>query len=77
MLGHPVTAQPAADGRDIADDLLMDRIRADWSEIYDLGYAGGSFLARLLIGGDLLSAKTPAGLESAIRADFTRYLSAR
>lgn len=72
-----MTVQPAADDRDIADELFMDRIRTDWAGLYDVGYAGGSFLARRITGGDLIGAETPAGLESAIRADAVRYWSAR
>lgn len=63
-------AEPAADDRSVSDALLMDRIRADWGDAYDVGYAAGSFLARRIIGGGLLTAETPAGLESAIRADY-------
>ena len=48
-----------------------------WVDIYDVGYAGGSFLARRILGGDLLAARTPAGLDSAIRADFVRYWNPR
>ena len=68
-----MTAQPAADDRDMADDLLMDELRQTWVDLYDVGYAGGSFLARRITGGDLLGAETPAGLDSAIRADFVRW----
>ena len=70
--GDPVTAWPAAYSRDVNDELAMDRIRADWFGIFDAGYADGAFLARRITGGVLLSASTPAGLESAIRADWFR-----
>ena len=68
-----MTAQPAADDRNVTDELLMDDIRQTWTGLYDVGYAGGSFLARRISGGDLIAAGTPAGLESAIRADFVRW----
>jgi hypothetical protein len=70
-----VTAQHAADDRDVTDELVMDEIRRTWQGIYDVGYADGSFLARRIDGGDLIGAETPAGLESAIRADYARSVA--
>ncbi len=69
----PVTALEAADGRDIRDEIAMDALRRDWFEHYDIGYAANWYLARRLNGGPLLTAGTPAGLESAIRADWARF----
>lgn len=65
-------AEPAADDRSVTDALLMDRIRATWQDHYDIGEVRGSFLACRLTGGPLITADTPAGLESAIRADYAR-----
>ncbi len=65
-----MSAEPAEDSR---DEFLMDAVRQTWVGLYDVGDAGGSFLARRITGGDLIGAETPAGLESAIRADFVRW----
>ncbi len=70
-----MTAEPAAEGRDVSDDLLIDALRIYWQGVYDVGYAGGAFLARRITGGDLLTAETPGGLESAIRTDRARWLA--
>jgi hypothetical protein len=57
------------------DQLLIEQIQADWAGIYDVGYAAGEFWAFRLIGGQPLTADTPAGIESAIRADFVRWVA--
>ncbi len=67
-----MTALEAADGRSISDELAMDALRQTWFEYYDIGYAASWYLARRLNGGPLLSASTPEGLGSAIRADWSR-----
>ena len=77
-----MTARPAAHS-DAHEALALDSIRAAWYETYDVGYVAdmdgfpdGAYLARRLTGGALLLADTPAGLDSAIRADWAR-LAAR
>ena len=55
-----------------ADLMTLDEIRAAWGQQYDIGYADGAFYSYRLPGGPLLAAHTPEGLESAIRADWTR-----
>ncbi len=67
-----MTALPAEDARDRRDELVMDRIRTEWHGAYDIGYAADAYLGRHLTGGPLLSAATPEGLESAIKADWVR-----
>ena len=65
---HAVTAWPAADA------MTLDKIRDVWEGIYDVGYADGTYrAARSLIAGPLLTARSPEGLESAIRADWARW----
>ena len=62
-------AQPATGPmtlRDVADI---------WHGHYDTGEADGEYHAFRLIGGPLITAGTPAGLESAIRADYARWAS--
>jgi hypothetical protein len=55
-----------------ADDMALDGIKAEWGEIYDTGIAGGEYCAFHVTGGRLLTAATPEGLASAIRADWSR-----
>jgi hypothetical protein len=55
------------------DALTLESVKDDWGTEYDIGLADGVFLAYRLAGGDLLAADTPEGLESAIRADYTRW----
>ena len=62
-----------ADGRDIRDAIAMDQLRAEeWAAPYDAGFADGAYHARHLAGGALLTAGTPEGLASAIKADVAR-----
>ena len=68
-----MTAWQTADGRDMRDELDMDQLRAEpWAAPYDAGYADGAYRAVHLTGGALLTADTPEGLASAIRADIGR-----
>ena len=63
----------AADGRpDIADELVMDGLAERWDGHYRLEAGGGEFRAYRLTP---LTADTPAGLDSAIRADYARHTS--
>ena len=70
-----MTAWQTADGLDLRDALTMQSIIATWGETYDVGFTAGAYCARRLTGGPLLTAATPAGLESAIRADYSRWAS--
>ena len=56
-----------------ADEMTLETVRNTWGGWYDTGMAAGEFWALRLIGGPLLTATTPEGLESAIRADFSRW----
>jgi len=57
-----------------ADEMTLDALKASgWAGWYDIGFTAGEYYAFRLIGGPLLTARTPAGLESAIRADFSRW----
>ncbi len=67
---HPVTAWTTDDA------LLLQQVKDDWAGCYDVGYADGEYYAFRLIGGEPLTADTPAGIDSAIRADFVRYWGA-
>ncbi len=58
--------------RPAAHEMTLGVLRAAWGEIYDLGFAGGEYHALHLTSGRLISAATPEGLESAIRADWSR-----
>jgi hypothetical protein len=71
--GHPMTPwQQPAGGRDIHDEIAMEHLRAQWAEVYDFGFGTGDYRARCQTGGALLIASTPAGLDSAVRADWAR-----
>jgi hypothetical protein len=75
--GDPVIAWTAAGGLAVSDDLTaLDNLAGTWTGLYDVGYADGEFHALRLTGGPLLTADTPGGLDSAIRADFTRWIAA-
>ena len=63
---------PLSGGLDAHDAMALDRLRDAWGGVYDVGYASGTCWAAWLLGGDPLSASTPEGLESAIRADWAR-----
>jgi hypothetical protein len=68
-----MTAWPTADGRDIRDEVAMDELRDQpWAKAYDAGFASGAYRAIHLSGGALLTADTPEGLASAIKADVAR-----
>ncbi len=56
-----------------ADEITLQSISAAWGTVYDCGYAHGVYWARRHDAEHLLSAGTPAGLESAIRADYARW----
>jgi len=58
---------------DPIDGLTLQGIAARWAVAYETGYAHGVYWARRHDSGHLLSSGTPAGLESAIRADYSRW----
>lgn len=64
-------APPAAQRRDIHDELALDQIRDVWRPLYDTGFAGGEYHACRLAGGPLLTADTPGGLAAAIWQDWS------
>jgi hypothetical protein len=53
-------------------EMALDDLAQRWGTLYDVGFAGGAFHAFLLAGGPVITADTLAGLDSAIRADFSR-----
>ena len=77
-----MTAWQAADSRSALDAITLEHIRVTWDGIYGVGYVrdaegypDGVYLARYSTGGNLLTAGTPEGLDSAIRADFCRRIA--
>ena len=67
-----MTAWPAADGINVRDALTLQDIARDYGRYYDLWFKDGTYYARFITAGKPLEADTPAGLESAIRADAWR-----
>lgn len=61
-----------ADGLTAIDQIALDELADRWAGHYDTGYADGEYWAFRLVGGPLLAARTLAGLDSAIRADYAR-----
>jgi hypothetical protein len=53
--------------------MTLENVRDSWGGWYDAGLAAGEFWALRLVGAPLLGATTPEGLESAIRADWSRW----
>lgn len=74
MTGPPVRASAwtTPDGLGINDKIALDDLGDKWCACYDVGYSDDEFYAFRLIGGPLLAARTLAGLDSAIRADYAR-----
>ena len=68
-----MTAWPAADGINVRDALTLQDIIDLWRAYYHIEYAGGMYRATRPDGYVLPEADTPAGLESAIRADWARW----
>jgi hypothetical protein len=62
----PATAWPTA------DEIALEELREAYEPIYDLGIADGMLCAWRWPDGPLITAATPDGLESAIRADWGR-----
>ena len=60
------------DGLSPTDKIALDELGDKWSSCYDIGHADDEFYAFRLIGGPLLVARTLAGLDSALRADYAR-----
>jgi len=73
-MGPPVRASALTtpDGLSVIDKIALDELADKWAAAYDLGHADAEFWAFRLIGGPLLAARTLAGLDSAIRADYAR-----
>ena len=68
-----MTAWTTDDGRDMRDELAMDKLRAEpWAKRIRRGLRRGAYRAIHLSGGALLTAGTPGGLAMAIRADIAR-----
>jgi hypothetical protein len=53
-------------------EMALHDLAQRWAGYYDVGFAGGAFHAFLLTGGPVFTASTLDGLESAIRADWSR-----
>ena len=70
--GRPVNAWQTASGRDIRDEIAIGHLAVEWGEIYRVTSGEDDYRARCWTGGATLVASTPAGLESAIRADWAR-----
>ena len=71
-----MTAWPATDGIDVRDALTMQELVALWGAWYYIEYTpAGRYRATRPDGHVLPEADTPAGLDSAIRADWTRWNS--
>ena len=56
-------------GREVDDDLVMDGLADRWAGYYKLAVAGDEYRAYRLFP---LTADTPGGLDSLIRADAAR-----
>lgn len=69
-----IGAWTALAGLDPLDALALDELRDAYGTHYDIGYAESVYCAFWLFDGpmDLLTADTPEGLDSAIRADWAR-----
>lgn len=67
------SAWMTADGLTVTSRKALNDLADDWASFYDLGYAAGEYHAFRLIGGPLITARTLAGLDSAIRADWNRW----
>ena len=64
--------RPPSARLDAHDAMALDRLRDAWGAAYDIGHAAGACWAVWLLGGDPMTAATPEGLDSAIRADWSR-----
>jgi hypothetical protein len=73
--GPPVRASrwTAPDGLSISDRIALDDLADRLSGFYDVGYTEGGYWAFRLIGGPLLAADTLGGIDSAVRADWSRW----
>jgi len=53
--------------------VALDQLKAEpWAAPYDIGFAADAYHGCRLTGGALLTADTPEGLASAIKADIAR-----
>lgn len=76
----PVTAWPAAGSRSTLDQITLQQLAVKWAGWYRLGYLAdadgypdGVYFACRDTGGNPLAAGTLEGLDSAIRADYSRW----
>ena len=56
-----------------ADDMALETVAARWNVCYRLGYDGSAYYADRADGAPRLIADSLAGLESLIRADWSRW----
>lgn len=63
---------PGAAAWPTPDEMALEALAEVWKPAYDVGFADGSFCAFRWPDGPLLTADTPEGLGSAIRADWAR-----
>ena len=61
------------DGLSPTDKIALDELADGLSWFYDIGYTHGEYHALRLLGGPLMTADTLGGLDSAIRADWSRW----
>jgi hypothetical protein len=54
------------------DEMALEQLAEQWRGTYDIGFAAGACHAFRWPDGPLITAATPAGLDSAIRADWNR-----
>jgi hypothetical protein len=66
------SAWTTTDGLSAIDKIALDDLGDKWCACYDVGFTDAEFYAFRLIGGPLLAARTLAGLDSMIRADYAR-----
>ena len=55
-----------------ADEMTLQSLAGLYGRYYDLWFDGGTYCARYALGGEPLKADSPAGLDSAIRAELWR-----
>lgn len=78
--GDPHTARKltltaSSTSSDILDEFALAALADKWTGLFDVGFADGAYRAYRITAGQLLTADTVAGLDSAIRADFYRWIT--
>lgn len=68
-----MTVLPSADNLDVRAALTLQDIIIQWGDYYLIEYNGGKYRATRPDGRELPEADTPEGIESAIRADYSRW----